>query len=1439
MWFVYSASENEPCLANAILVKLDDYIRRVSHSEFFNNIDIEKIKTLFQMLEISIRNGDDSILPASKLLELELSKVEQNLHIIDNSLKAMKVFFRIWLSGRPEKELFSEDLLTLITGFYWKIFDTQFLPLCEEELSSHPIMQFRGIFASICHDLIRISNYFSEFISIAHLNETSVTKLEFLTIRIIFQEVSTKQKDMIVTATNMSSLRASTMVLISAIYGNFPEQQGFILDEILSNFTKLNGPKNSRVYQLPNGSTIQLITALITRLIQTTGPIDKELFQVPLEILSQEEILDKKLQVTDLCSKRITKASKSAAEIVQYLISRAMKTTKSGDSPFRLLIDYFTEDLSKLLYNPDWPAAELLFSTMASLLMKILDDDKEGVLASTMALELLATIGSKIFKFHKDQDNKLELALNMSVISFHEYTDVASKILYYLQSTIPKDSRSFSSYQYSISLYTSILSSIWQGTKNEGDDKDKKEESELHQAVSSSLSKVLSNGKEGFWPNSENTGSSKPTREAIEVVYHRFLTSRNIAQLYDRILNTILRSLDHNKINIRTKALRDISILLEQNAEIFLLPQVQKSLNQRIYDPSPQVRDATVDIIGKYIILKPETAKSFYTILCDRSNDTGLAVRKRVIKLLHELYIIIDEDYIKVEIAERIIRRVEDEETAISDLAISFLTEFFFPPFGEKKFGDIVDKQQQRKLAKGVISILIMIWSKSERNSRFLSDFFWKLFHPVKGVATPAVIQSAKSISSILAEEASVCDDSKQCETLLGILSDLVGSNGSFMTQDLLSFISLFLVDETPSAQTSCFYTLSIFQKSLDKVGPLNPKFLLDTQNILMKRLGKFNVNELCVGIPCLWLVSKMMKDEKKLCIVAKSCFKAIQNSTQLVRNKKDVSKDPRVPRLLYILGNIGRYCEIDKYIEDFKEYQAKKPTTTVTELLIKTVMTFTDSTQGLGIRKVAAKNCCTICISHPLFFLSNPFLKFLDKIFKDEPSDLKITVMKSMIELLNHEEFTANSTAAMANAKKPDNVDLELFLGTTTKFHNEAVSASLMQRYLKNITGLALLSESELAQTATFLLERIVNQGLANPRLVISTIIALETSHSKEIRTIAKNMHAKLHNKHESMIEGSYVDGVRVAAAYRIRVSENIKSEYKSFSTFYPFLKSSRSGIRKFLSGVCRSLDFNTSEDVEKLKTHYNYTIFVCNSFSTLVFYTTEEVMILIYALDKIIAGVGVGVSHSANDIVEKLEEAGIDSSNLNSTTIDISQEPDVIEIPDVTVIEDNSLPPVPLPTAVNIISASQRIEDIVNASEVVKVAYSSVIVHMIWSLRSFIKRAYNISEEKLRDFNSAKLGKDTKPVSRSTGQIYEKLDLDAEVDIHNSFTDTLSNVLRLKSYLDQVSPDAQNPEDYFEGNDDNENFVAGAGLLSTQKKRSINDIGRGHPKKSKSGSY
>jgi cohesin loading factor subunit SCC2 len=67
---------------------------------------------------------------------------------------------------------------------------------------------------------------------------------------------------------------------------------------------------------------------------------------------------------------------------------------------------------------------------------------------------------------------------------------------------------------------------------------------------------------------------------------------------------------------------------------------------------SPAVRDAAVELIGKYIVQMPELAGDYYRIISDRiavscymgalaviniyflNQDTGLGVRKRIIKLL-------------------------------------------------------------------------------------------------------------------------------------------------------------------------------------------------------------------------------------------------------------------------------------------------------------------------------------------------------------------------------------------------------------------------------------------------------------------------------------------------------------------------------------------------------------------------------------------------------------------------------------------------------------------------------------------------------------------------------------------------------------------------------------------------------------------------------------
>jgi cohesin loading factor subunit SCC2 len=64
---------------------------------------------------------------------------------------------------------------------------------------------------------------------------------------------------------------------------------------------------------------------------------------------------------------------------------------------------------------------------------------------------------------------------------------------------------------------------------------------------------------------------------------------------------------------------------------------------------------------------------------CTRQ-DTGLSVRKRVIKLLKSFYGVVGDTARQVDIASRLVLRMVDEDDTVKDLAIKTIEELWFPP---------------------------------------------------------------------------------------------------------------------------------------------------------------------------------------------------------------------------------------------------------------------------------------------------------------------------------------------------------------------------------------------------------------------------------------------------------------------------------------------------------------------------------------------------------------------------------------------------------------------------------------------------------------------------------------------------------------------------------------------------------------------------------------
>lgn len=79
-------------------------------------------------------------------------------------------------------------------------------------------------------------------------------------------------------------------------------------------------------------------------------------------------------------------------------------------------------------------------------------------------------------------------------------------------------------------------------------------------------------------------------------------------------------------------------------------------------DHSPSVRDATLELTGKYVVLNPDVAAQFLSTILDRLTDTSLAVRRRAIKLARILYSILPSPAQRTAICKKLVWRILDED---------------------------------------------------------------------------------------------------------------------------------------------------------------------------------------------------------------------------------------------------------------------------------------------------------------------------------------------------------------------------------------------------------------------------------------------------------------------------------------------------------------------------------------------------------------------------------------------------------------------------------------------------------------------------------------------------------------------------------------------------------------------------------------------------------
>lgn len=1172
-------------LSKSILIIIHDDLFRLANGKIIENLSLDKLMMLQELCQNLMHEANSK--SWNGLLEDD-SLFELCCHYI----LACKVMMLV-LNATSDKRLFLEDYLKSTIQYICSLIMDAVVPFFGRADFAFPTAKPSS--SLILPDLGTILSMISLHISRCSVDEHLLTQIEYLSVLIIFSDGSVKANS------SLEGLKGNASNLLTQIFSSCTDQRGFILHEVLTNLDRLPQLKiAARQFKLTRGGNIQLTTALLVKFVESLNYEKLSvngLMQTPSFILLSRDLLTESLQI--------------ANEISSFFIS---KLSQNADLTLKTILELFLEDLLTMLSYPEWPGSEvMLVSLLKSLLITV--QQTSSSLAETFLLEMLGLVGEKILTLKRSSKTNFRLSTDLTEENCKLYQFYAVDCLEYLQLQVNKNVAVNPSMQFLALKLVNEMGPLLDGVSNE---ENSKEKSATEVAIKQTLASTLAYLVDSLTNNSIKLNqiiNSDKSRLSVSS-YTSLLLTQELPILYDNFLKMLLKFLDNPKIKTKTRAIKILTTLTDKDPLLLLSPYVQESISNRLTDSSPLVRDAVIELIGKYLSSRPDVIENFYQQICECMNDTSVQVRKRVIKICRDMYSSLKSRLVKVSIVLKLLRRFEDEDNVVQALSKSVLLDLL--TIGRNP--EEVEAHENTSLKENT-QVMMEIISSCDKSMAPLELF---------------ILENSKqflyTLKHILEESLEVVHNGCEVERPLKLISTFVKCDGSLISQDQLVSLQPFLLDDRGMIS---FYCLEILHYSLPCIKSLRPDYLNFVQEFLLKRLTKLNVKELNIAMPCVWRLSEMNSNTVKLTNATISCMRYIKPyiDAKKFQKEQEAKPDPKLQKLLHLLGCFGKYCKFEKHRDLFvKSFMGFKNKESVVSVMIKFMLHFCDQSTHPKIKCAAITNLVNICSTHPKLFLSDQILKVIDREFDGDDLLTKHSIIQGMMDFLSKEDLdTQKRNGSLERSSTSTKLDVAVFHGNAQSYVNDGICAGLTQRYLARILKLCLLDGGRFSYLPIKYLQLVIKLGFANPKLCILTIIALESSTNKAITSIAYELHQEIFEKHESLTGNSYLDGIKLAAEYRKRVSKDFLLENDYFESLYSIVKNNYSSKKKFVQSISKIFQIHLKQNLSIDKDALLYSAV---NIAHLSFSSMEEVLIIIHSIDIFIGGEGV-------DLLEAIRES------------------------------------------------------------------------------------------------------------------------------------------------------------------------------------------------------
>ena len=1196
------------------LEKLQGRIKSLIDSKRLSDVPEEQIRSLRQLCEPPITR--------TQKLNLRLDKSPSDEDLQDWTIKLVAVekgvgaasVYLLSAVGDNAVQVEPEALQGIAT-IVTNAFESCIIPVVESRPDGQSAGLFRHAVANqeILQRLLNSCRKLLDQLSTACVQLKNaadcVNAVEFLAVKLIFVQNAPTDKNSVLGSKQYERSRKSVMSSLARLFAGFPSARQVILDEILQSIDKLpSTSRSARQYALGDGKSIMLVSALLLQLAQTcalgSGRRGADV-QVKRNkrASSDEDSSDEEDQSRDGRSEQgaeahdetafstlrgktdelYTTAVRTSNEIVVYLVTKASKVSKTGDSPYRAILDLFIDDVVTLLPLPDWPAAPLLLEILFQRMTEFVNHGKAAGIKN-MALESLGTMGAAIAaskastqshaaNLVKDAGTPSDATQALTRLARDHFTNGLGKDElfgsdglftlaahhYSIQGVkADKTLRSRAAHSFFLVQFATMFCRT-RGTEGE-------EASDATiDAVATALLDDISEAATEIAP----LGHVEPlTPREAHLAYLLSILNSPFCRRYEMIAQTLLASLSSDQAQVRSRSIKSVVTMLETDPS--LLDSQDLKIDRYIFpcasDDSALVRDAALSLIAQFLITKPAYEERGIKKLIECTGDGKVGVQKRSIGHLSEVYARESRPSLKAWIAETFLRRTVDFEDSVAELARRTLADVWFT-------SNLLLAKEAKDSARAVVAIealtthmISTLEHDVENLPALLTRFLMWQLKTVK--VEKELIELLNRISETLFN---MVIGGKAKQASLQLLVCLAQARPEAIAPPQLSHLQQYLKNFSANEDLLMFKAvIAIFQHVLPRLSLSHEALLTSIRDDLFKSITKLAVRrDLDDVVSCLRAIEEVQPTPQKYQAMMASIVTQLTNA------------DPKkAGRLIFILGSVAKHIDVEQLsLKAAPSYSGGSVAGFLADLI------FPHASRGGAedLKLVALDSLGCICQAWPAQFnKSRVFGLFRDCLNEQEGSSTRRHALKTFEQIF----VGLGDTQDEIDEKKTNGESLQDLkrMGGNDKTQSKSSAISqLATKIFPPIAKIALNSHGPDLLLAVRTITSMSKHGMFHPRDYAGVFVALMTAEDAEVREVAEKAHAKSHALHESVWEREYVNAWQEAFTYQLRVSEDPagskQGKAKLAECFATINTSGSKYVKKFVSNVISRLDVDSAK--------------------------------------------------------------------------------------------------------------------------------------------------------------------------------------------------------------------------------------------------------------------